>query len=405
MKTRYGVSPWVHQFPDSRRPALPTLRGDHSADVVIIGGGLTGCATAYACAAAGVKTILLEADRIGTGTAGHSGGLLLPDPGPMFRDVAKAHGLRSARFIFQSWRKASLDAAALIRRLKIRCDLEPLSTLLVARHDQSAALRRELDARVEGGLDATWLGARQVAALTQGDPEGAVRHRDSFAVDPYRLVLGLATAARGRGARLFERSRATKVTFNRKDAEVRTAEATIRTRRVIVTTGVATVEYTQLRRHFTPREAYLVLTEPLPAVVRRQLFAADVTLADLHTPPRRLRWVDGNRVLIAGADQDAVPDRQRNAVRLQRTGQLMYELLTLYPAISGVQPEYGWELRYGQTADGLIYIGPHRNYPHHLFALGGATGSITGAFLAARIAARWMLDASEKQDDVFGFTR
>ncbi len=35
----------------------------------------------------------------------------------------------------------------------------------------------------------------------------------------------------------------------------------------------------------------------------------------------------------------------------------------MYPVISGLQPEYGWEMAYGETADGLMYIGPHRNYP------------------------------------------
>ena len=35
-----------------------------------------------------------------------------------------------------------------------------------------------------------------------------------------------------------------------------------------------------------------------------------------------------------------------------------------------------------------MYIGPHRNYPRHLFALGGAGDSVTGAFLAARILVR-----------------
>jgi glycine/D-amino acid oxidase-like deaminating enzyme len=83
----------------------------------------------------------------------------------------------------------------------------------------------------------------------------------------------------------------------------------------------------------------------------------------------------------------------------------MYELLTMFPAISGLMPEYGWELLSGETADGLMYIGPHRNYPRHLFALGGSGDSITGAFLAARSLVRALQDASEKEDAVWGFTR
>jgi glycine/D-amino acid oxidase-like deaminating enzyme len=173
----------------------------------------------------------------------------------------------------------------------------------------------------------------------------------------------------------------------------------------IVTTGTATPEFKPLQRHFTRRERYLALTEPIPAAVRRQMLPHEITLADTGVPPHRVRWTADNRLLVAGADQDETPARNRPAVLVQRTGQLMYELLTMYPAISGVRPEFGWEALYGETADGLMYIGPHRNYPHHLFALGGSGDSITGAFLAARILARAASGAPAKGDEVFGWTR
>ena len=66
--TKYGRSPWIDQFPRSRVPSYPKHKGTNPFDVVVIGGGLTGCTTAYALAAAGVKTMLLEAEQIGRGT-------------------------------------------------------------------------------------------------------------------------------------------------------------------------------------------------------------------------------------------------------------------------------------------------------------------------------------------------
>src|SRR5919109_1625560 len=130
-RTRYGVSPWIYQFPDSRRPEFPRATEDAAVDVVIVGAGLTGCATAYACAMAGLRPVVVEASRVGQGSSGRAAGLLLPDPGPSFRDIAQAHGLRAARTAFQSWRRASLDAAALLRRLGIKCALEPQDALIV----------------------------------------------------------------------------------------------------------------------------------------------------------------------------------------------------------------------------------------------------------------------------------
>src|SRR3954452_13694657 len=159
-KTRYGDSPWSFAFPDSRRPHYPRLRGSLQRDVVIIGAGLTGVATAYACALAGLKTTVLEANRIGSGTSGRSAGLLLPEPGPAFRAVQQAQGLRAARTVFEAWRRASLDAAALLRRLSIQCALEAFDTVTAAGDEKT--LRREFDARAAAGLEVRWLAAKQM---------------------------------------------------------------------------------------------------------------------------------------------------------------------------------------------------------------------------------------------------
>lgn len=405
MRTRYGLSPWIHQFPDSRRPDFPRAKGELEAQVAIVGGGLTGCLAAYGCAAAGVRAVVLESGRVGTGAAGRSAGLLLPDPGPSFRDVSQAHGLRAARTAFGSWRRAALDGAALLRRLGIRCGLDPQEALLVSGPDDEKALRRELETRVAAGIDATWVTRRQLQAGTALDRPAAMKVRDAFALDPYRACLGVAAAAVKRGTRVYERTAVEHVRVGRTAVELTADGATIRAGTVIVTTGIATATYGQLRRHFDPREAYLVLTDVVPAPVRRALGARGATIRDTHSPRRRLRFTGDDRILVAGADQPRTPDRKRDAVLVQRTGQLMYELLTMYPEISGLVPEYGWEMPYGETADGLPYVGAHRNFPRHLFALGNGGDSVTGAFLAARVLVRHLQGSREKADEVFGWTR
>jgi glycine/D-amino acid oxidase-like deaminating enzyme len=386
-------------------PDYPRLRGDHTFDVVIIGAGLTGTATAYLCAAGGLKTLVLEAERIGRGSAGRSAGLLLPEPGPAFRDVEQAHGLRGARTAFESWRRATLDGAALLRRLNIKCGLEPVTPLIVADRDDEKLLRREFDARSKAGAEGTWLTRTLLGKLTVPEAPAGMRMRDAFTFDPYRACLGLAAAAAVRRAVICENSPVKKVKFTRKHVDVIVEGGTIRASTAIVTTGTATLEFRQLRRHFKRRENYLVLTAPMPAAIRKQFGARDTTFRDSRNPHRRVRWTDDDRILVAGAAQDETPERKRPAVLVQRTGQLMYELLTMFPVISGLMPEYGWELITGETADGLMYIGPHRNYPHHLFALGGGGDSVTGAFLAARMLARAAHGAPDKDDAVWGFTR
>src|SRR6266851_3602945 len=95
--TKYGRSPWLDRFPKSRVPAYPKHRGHLDTDVAIVGGGLTGCTTAYAFAAAGIKIVLVEAEQIGRGSSAAAGGWLADEPGAPFVDLEKAVGLRRAR--------------------------------------------------------------------------------------------------------------------------------------------------------------------------------------------------------------------------------------------------------------------------------------------------------------------
>lgn len=404
--TVYGSSPWVSLFPKSRVPAYPRYRGESTSEVVIIGGGLTGCATAYAFAAAGVTVTLLDAARIGRGNSGSSSGWMSEDPGVGFAELEPLIGRRGAKRAFQSWRRASLDFASLLRRLDIKCFLEPHPGVTVAvTPEQAARLKREQKARRGAGFDAPLLNARAIAAETALSAAAALRAKDGATLDPYRACIGLALSAADRGAQLFEQTAVTKVTFNRKTADVFTATGRIHTRRVIVATGMPTALYKSLARHFYFRTTYFAQTEPVPAKIRQLLGRRDAVVRDSAQPPHLVRWAGGDRLVVGGTDADTPPGRLRDKVIVQRTGQLMYELSTLYPDISGVQPAFGWAADYARTTEGLPCLGPHRNFPHHLFAFGDASPGVTGAYLASRVLLRHHFDELDPGDDVFGFRR
>jgi glycine/D-amino acid oxidase-like deaminating enzyme len=403
--TKYGVSPWLDQFPKARIPSYPRYRGKTQSGVVIIGGGLTGCAAAYAFAAAGVKVVLLEADRIGRVATGASAGWIATEPGVAFGHLEKSVGQRGARRAFQAWRRAALDFAALLRRLDIKCGLEPHDAIVVARSQEEAArLKKEQKARDAADLDAPLLNARAIRAGLALDGVAGLREKNGATLDPYRACVGLAAAAASRGAQIFERSAVKRVTFTRKTADVLLDGASIRTNRVVVATSMPTALFKGLIRHVWFKTAYLAVTDPIPAKIRRLLGADHAIIRDLAEPPHLIRWVGDDRLLVLGADSEAAP-RQRDKIVVQRTGQLMYELSTLYPDISGIQPAFGWAADYALTAEGLPYIGAHRNYPHHLFVYGDASHSVTAAYLASRMLLRQHLGETDSADEAFSFNR
>ena len=139
--------------------------------------------------------------------------------------------------------------------------------------------------------------------------------------------------------------------------------------------------------------------------MRRELGRRAAALRDSSSPPHFLRWLKDDRALFVGADHEPVAARALDKMLVQRSGQLMYELSTIYPAISGAMPEWSWDLTHDTTVDGLPYVGLHRNFPRHLFALGHGRHGAAVSWLAARLLLRQFQGVPDKGDELFGFSR
>jgi glycine/D-amino acid oxidase-like deaminating enzyme len=248
-------------------------------------------------------------------------------------------------------------------------------------------LRREMQAIREAGLDGSWLTPARLRQETGLSGIGAIRSAGDGYVDPYRVTLGLASAAHARRAAIFERTLVTRVRSGRKGVEIETEGGAIRAGTIIVASNYPPAPFRPLRRHFT-------LCDTFRAIV-----------IDQEQPPHIFRRTSDERVLFMGADQPHVAPRAREKTLVQRTGQLMYELSKLYPAMSGIRPEYGWDVPVSTSPDGFLCVGPHRNYPHHLFALGSGHNGVGSAHLAARVLLRHYQGGAEKGDDLLGFAR
>jgi len=233
---------------------------------------------------------------------------------------------------------------------------------------------------------------------------GAIKTAASV-LNPYRACVAMLEAAVSKGADVYERSEVLRIRARARSVEVTTAAGMVSAESVIVAGGGTIRDLRQLQRHLRPRHAYGVVTAQLPGAVKRELGNRSTTLRLGGEHPKFVRWLSDDRALVAGADRDPIPPRSREEAVTQRSGQLMYELSLLFPAISGTPAEWGWWLPFDDTIDGLPYIGPHRNFPRHLFALGLGRHGAAASWLAARILLRHVAGEPAKGDDLFGFSR
>ena len=396
---------WFDRFPKSRRPSYPRLKGSHDTRVAIVGGGLTGAACALAFAGAGIDLILLESNTVGGGSTAGADGLLREGFGGSFSQVAAQHGLKYARALSEGMRRGSLDFATVLRRNNIRCELASTDLLTIGTTAEAAkVLRREQASRKAAGAPGAWVAPSALARDAALDAGGGMRTHVAT-IDPYRACLGIIAAAADRGALIHERSAVNRIRTSARGVEITTAGGVVRADAVLVATAAPLPDLRALRRHLIPQLVYGVVTEPLPAAVRRQVGKRAAAIEADGAADRLVRWLGDDRVLIRGGRQKAVPPRLRERALTQRTGQLMYELLLMYPAISGLQPEWSWDSADYETVDGQPFVGTHRNFPRHLFAFTPASHGAGLAWTAARLLLRQYRGEAARGDDAFGFGR
>lgn len=402
-RLRLGRSYWLDTFRGTA-PRLPPLRGRHTADVVIVGGGVTGCAVALTFARAGASVILVDAERIGRGSTAASTALLMQEPDVDLRELARRYGPAVARRIWRCSRSAVKSMVRTLGDLGV-ASLEPLPSLYFTRDADIGALRREAAQRRRAGFPGRWLTPAQAHAVAGFHADAAILTPGNAQVDPYRACLAFARGARAAGARLHDRSRVRTVAATRDGVTVTLDGATIAADRAVVATGYATPEFKPLAGRFTMMNTYVIATPRIPAAVRRRMGLGHVMLWDTQRPYHYLRWTPDDRLLFGGLDRRRVPRATRPETLRRRSSQLEAELVELYPALAGLRAEYAWEGLFATTPDGLPYIGPHRHYPRHLFALGYGGNGMTLGFLAAQILVRLAQGRPDPDDELFSFGR
>ena len=204
---------------------------------------------------------------------------------------------------------------------------------------------------------------------------------------------------------LFERSPVARIDVSRDDVKAFTSRGSVRADRLIVATGYATPYFKPLLGRFKMLNTYVVVTRPLSAAERRRLGLGAVMLWDTGRPYHYSRWTHDHRLMLGGADRVHVSGRARARALRDGTKEVREYFAALYPMLVDIEHEYAWEGLFARTRDGLPYIGPHRRYPRHLFALGYGGNGMTFGFLASRLLLDWYRGTLTRDHDLFAFGR
>jgi glycine/D-amino acid oxidase-like deaminating enzyme len=404
-RLRVGRPIWL-QNAGHRSQRYPALTGHHQTDVAIVGGGFTGALVAQAFADANIGVALLEAGLVGNGSTAASSALLLQEPDSGLAELSHRYGRSTGRRLWQLSAQAADDLVALLERLAIPCDLRKRDTVYYAtKADGAERLHREFVVRTKAGFEGRWLTPGALRQLTAIPGRAAIHTNGGAQFDPYRACVGVLQAASASGAQIYERSPVVRIDSRHHRARIRTRHGTVEASRVIIATGYATPYFRPLAGRFRMYRTYVLATEPLSAAQRFELGLSDVMVWDTERPYHYARWTPDHRLLLGGGDQRVEAGQRRRAGFTTATRELREYFEGLLPAVATIDMQVAWEGLFAMTPDSLPYVGPHRRYPGHWFALGYGGNGMTFGFLAARLLLEQWQGVKSSDHALFRFDR
>lgn len=399
---RSGTPLWLTQPP--RRYAR--LVGAHDTSIVVVGAGMTGALVAERLASAGVDVIVLEGARVGAGSTAASSALLMQEPDLGLAGLSRRYGGPASRRIWTLCREATHDLIARLADLEIACDLQPRDVVYYAGDSAGGrALRREFNLRIRAGGTDQWLEAPALRRLTGIQGSGAIVAHGGAQFDPYRACTGLIEAAAVAGAAIYERSGVRRIVAGRDAVRVYTSAGTVTADRVVIATGYATRHFRPLAGRFRMWRTYVAVTEAVSPEERDSIGPGDVMVWDTHRPYHYARWTADRRLLFGGADRRVRPGERRDYAFSAASAQLRQHFEAVWPGLSAIDTHFAWEGLFAVTPDSLPYIGAHRRYPRHWFALGYGGNGLTFASLAARLLLEEWLEGASADRELFAFSR
>lgn len=383
-------------MPESRRPSL---QGDATADVAIIGAGYTGLWTAYYLrkAAPELRVVVLEKAFAGYGASGRNGGWCMGTFSWNHERYAKTHGRQKVLDMVKALESAVPEIARVCAQEGIDADLRDTEELTLATNpSQLQRLHEEFEYRQHWGdghrirlLNADEIRQR----VNVPNALGAVAVSGMMRIQPAKLVRGLAEAVERAGVEIYEDTAVQAYSAS----QVTTAQGRVRAPIILRATEGFTATLPGFKRDVLPLNSAQIATVPLPPEAWAKIgWDGHELIGDLANGYCYCQRTREGRITVGGRgvpyrygsamDRNGTPD----AVTIDRLHTI---LKTYFPAAAHYPIDHAWCGVVGVPRDWCASVGLDRET-----GLGWAGGYVGEGVSTSNLAGQTLADLALGRD-------
>lgn len=345
---------WQTDFEIPRRARLENAV--ISTDVAIVGGGMAGILCAALLKERGVESVVLEADRIGSGQTKSTTAKITSQHGLCYDRLIRDFGLMNAKKYAYANEKAIAEYRRLIEKHSIDCDFEYRPAYIYSTSDASALIR-EARAAKRLGIAAEFT----TKTALPFDIAGAVRFDGQAQFHPLKFLAGIA-----KDLNIYENTRVIKV----KGHTLYTERGRVRAKKIIIATHYPFVNFPGLyfaRIH--QERSYVLALEGAEAL--------DGNYLGIDKDGLSFRSY-GDILLLVGGSHRTGDNREGGKYR-----ELWHRAKELYPTCREITR---WSAQDCITSDEVPFIGRYSSFDRNIFvATGFKKWGMSGSMVAAMI--------------------
>lgn len=387
----YVRSIWLELAGFYRLPApSPFTENDARAEIVIVGGGLTGLSSAYHLKRRfpDKRIILLEAARCGYGASGRNGGILQDFDNTLIMDIYQKKGREAAQRYFKVDRQGPILVRRLVKDHKIDCDLEEcgLIELALDKGDMQKLVKHHENWK-SLGIASRIMNREELRQQILSERYCGGLHKDSAAVlNPAKFALGLKSVLETLGVEIFE---CTKVVSIKPGATIKieTEFGNITSDAIVLATNAYSHRIGYFKNRIFPMGTYIITTEPLSEEQMASIgWKGRQAMFDIRRECNYFRLTTDDRIVLGGG---LSPYFYKNGISSGNyrpsLDRLESEFFKIWPQLKGVKITHKWGGSLAMTLDFHPTIGVMGDKKNIFYGVGYSGHGVSWSQLAGKI--------------------